>query len=398
MLRVAVDANSLAWGWSGIPKHVDRIARELVDDGVQVALLANTDRPFATVPGAEQVFRRRRGGPVWRNTFVLPWLARRRPDVFWAPETLTPLWLPVPSVVSVHDLAPVLFPGIKPRRQELAFRTSIRRAVRRATRIVAVSETTARDVARLWGVRREQISVVPNGVDERFVRGDRPSAAAHVRDRWGLDRPYVLFVGTLEPRKGVDLLLSTIALARERALDRSFVLVGRAGYRGTDLVRRATELGARLLDDVPDEELPRLYQAADALLVPSIYEGFGLTPLEAMACGTPAVVAAGAGALEEVSGAAAIVVPERTPEVWLAALDEATHRRGELAERGLGHARQFRWSVVGRRFRAVLDEAAATSTAGGGGAGNGSPHGSSARGRSRVRGRTRRRVGRDHAS
>jgi glycosyltransferase involved in cell wall biosynthesis len=389
MLRVAVDANSLAWGWSGIPKHVDRIARELVEQDVELTLLANSERPFTDIPGAKQAFRRLRGGAVWRNAFVLPWLLRSRPDAFWAPETLTPLWQPVPTVVTVHDLAPVLFPNIKPRRHQLAFRSSIRRAVRRATRVVAVSETTARDLERLWRVERDRVIVVPNGIDDGFRPGDRSAAAAHVNARWDVQGPYLLFVGTFEPRKGLDLLLSIIELATARRLARTFVLVGAAGFQGQEFVARARALGARILEDVSDEDLPFLYRAADTLIAPSLYEGFGLTPLEAMACATPAVVAADGGALEEISGPAAIVVAERTPEAWLAAIDEASKRRNELSERGLRHACAFRWPIVARRLRDVLAEAAGQVSAVAADGGSEVRRDSSATGKSTARARTR---------
>lgn len=358
MLRVAVDANCLAWGWSGIPKHVDRISRELMKDEVELFLLANTNRPFATVPEAKQIFTRRRGGAVWRNTFVLPWIARQRPDVFWAPETVTPVWLPVPTVVTVHDVGPTLFPETKPWRHRWTFRTSIPRSVQQATRVVAVSHTTARDVERLWGVPAETIRVIPNGVDEWFAPGDRDAAASNVRRRWGLERPYVLFVGTLEPRKGLDVLFEAFRLARERGDEWALVLVGSVGFRGEDLEQQARDLGIHVLQDVSDEELPDLYRAAEVLAAPSLYEGFGITPLEAMASGTPAVIAANAGALEEVSGAAAVVVRARTPEAWLDALAEARLRRDELAGRGLEHAAKFTWPDVARQLRAVLEDAA----------------------------------------
>jgi glycosyltransferase involved in cell wall biosynthesis len=358
VLRVAVDANCLAWGWSGIPKHVDRISRELVQLDVELVLLANTDRPFASIPEARQFYARRRGGAIWRNTFVASWVRRHKPDVFWAPETVTPVRLSLPSVVTVHDVGPLLLGDVKPLRHRLAFRTSIPRSIRRAARVAVVSETTAADVRRLWGIPADVIRIVPNGVDERFTPGDRDAAAANVRARWGLAQPYALFVGTLEPRKGVEVLLSALRAARGRGTELNLVLVGAAGFRGEELEREAVALGARVLHGVSDEELPDLYRAAQALAAPSLYEGFGLTPLEAMACGTPAVIAEGAGALGEVSGAAAISVASREPGAWLEAILGAGSRRGELEQRGLELAQRFRWPDVARRMRAVLEEAA----------------------------------------
>jgi glycosyltransferase involved in cell wall biosynthesis len=115
-----------------------------------------------------------------------------------------------------------------------------------------------------------------------------------------------------------------------------------------------------LLGPVSEEELLDLMRAAGAFAAPALYEGFGIAPLEAMACGTPAVIAAGSGGLEEISGAAAIVVPERTPEAWRGALETALARPPELVERGLRHAARFRWPVVAAQVREVLAEAART--------------------------------------
>src|SRR5919199_475801 len=188
-MRIAVDANCLAWGWGGIPKHVDRIVRELAAmDGVRIALLANTREPFARIAGTSEVRLRRRGGALWRNTFVLPWLLRNRPDVFWAPETALPAAAPVPTVVTIHDLAPMILPSIKPPAHHRAFRRMLRRSARSATRVIAVSKTTAADAERLWGISRDVVRVVPNGVDEQFVPVPRDEARAVVHERHGVTR------------------------------------------------------------------------------------------------------------------------------------------------------------------------------------------------------------------
>jgi glycosyltransferase involved in cell wall biosynthesis len=353
VLRVAVDANSLAWGWSGIPKYVDRIVRELVrQEGIEVTLLANADGPFADLPGARQVHVRRRGGVAWRNSFVLPWLARERPDVFWAPETLAPLLVPVPYVVTVHDLATRILPQTKPWTQRVAYRHTLGRVARRARLVLAVSQTTARDVARFWDVPDDRIRVVPNGVDEGFTPGDRRSASAAVERRHGVTAPYVLAVGALEPRKGLDVLIAAAEGAPWR-----LVLAGAEGFEGGRIALAAQSVGALVLSRVDDAALVDLYRGAEVLAAPSLYEGFGVTPLEAMASGTPAVVASGSG-LEEVSGPAAVVVSERTPGAWRAAIDEARSRREELVARGLRHAARFRWPDVARDVRAALEEAA----------------------------------------
>jgi glycosyltransferase involved in cell wall biosynthesis len=357
-LRIAVDANVLNASWGGIPKYLDRIARGLVAGGDRVDLVSNTRRPIKAIPGAHPVPIWVKSRALWRDLVVPAWAFAARPDVFWAPGTWLPRRLSVPMVATVHDLAPLLFPGSKPQWVESEFRTIVARSVRRATRVIAVSQPTARDVERLWGVPAERIHVIPNGVDDALRPGDRSAAAAEVRRRWGIDGPFVLNVGSQEPRKGLDVLIEAAAEAARLGADWRLVLVGTPGYRGEEVVQKARRAGSVLLTGVSDAELAPLYRAAEALAAPSLYEGFGITPLEAMACGTPVVIAAGSGGLEETSASAAIVVRERSARAWIDGVRAAKEQRSALVARGLAHANAFRWPGIALRTRKVLAAAA----------------------------------------
>jgi glycosyltransferase involved in cell wall biosynthesis len=339
-LHVAVDANVLEAPWGGIPKHVHRIVEQLVERGDRVDLLVNLREWESPIPGARAVPLRLRGRRLWRDLALPLWAARNRPDVLWAPETILPRRIATRTVVTVHDLAPLLFGGSKPAQVERAFRTSVPRSVRSATRVICVSETTARDVASHWGV--EATTVIGNGVDDVFAPGDP--------DPHGIDGPFVLHVGSLEPRKGLDVLIAAAA----RNPGWRLVLAGRPGHEGERIAAEARAAGAILLPDLSDEQLAGLYRAADAVAVPSLYEGFGIVPLEAMASGTPAVVARDAGALAEVAGDAAIQVAERTPEAWLHGIEEARARREQLVPKGLERAARHRWPQVAAAVRKVL--------------------------------------------
>jgi glycosyltransferase involved in cell wall biosynthesis len=343
-LHVAVDANVLEADWGGIPKHVHRIVEQLVARGDRVDLLVNLRRWESPIPGANAVPLRLRGRPLWRDLAVPLWAARHKPDVLWAPETILPRRIATPTVVTVHDLAPLLFEGSKPPPVERAFRTSVPRSVRSATRVICVSEATASDVASRWGV--EGAAVIGNGVDDVFGPGEP--------DALGIEGPFVLHVGSLEPRKGLDVLIA--AAARDPGW--RLVLAGRPGHEGERIAADARAAGAILSPDLSDEQLAGLYRAAEVVAVPSLYEGFGIVALEAMASGTPVVVARDAGALAEVAGGAAIVVGERTPEAWTGAIAEARERRQELVPKGLERAARHRWPEVADAVRAVLVEAA----------------------------------------
>jgi glycosyltransferase involved in cell wall biosynthesis len=359
-LRIAIDANALDGKWGGIPKYIDRNATELLARGDEIDLLANTRRVHHTVAGVNEVGIRVRGLRLWRQAFVPLWLARRRCDVLWAPEGVLPRFSPVPTVVTIHDLASLRFAGIKPDSHVRAVRTEVARSARRATRVIAVSRTTAEDLETHFGLGEETVRIVPNGVDEAFAPGDRGAARRAVGDRWGVTTPFVLHVGALEPRKGLDVLIEAAALAAREGAPWRVVLAGMAGFDGERIEAAARASGVcHLLGSVSDTEVVELMQAADAFAAPALYEGFGIAPLEAMACGTPAVIAAGSGGLEEISGPAAIVVGERTREAWREGLERALTQPPELIERGLRHAAGYRWPAVAAQARAVLAEAAA---------------------------------------
>lgn len=356
-LRVAIDANVLEASWGGIPKYLRRIAAELVSGGDTIDLLANTRRLERPLAGAHEVGVRVKGTPVWREAFLPLWLARSRPSVFWAPESVLPRRCPVPSVLTVHDLASLRIAGVKPSDHERRFQTAVARSVRRATRVIAVSRTTAADIEAHYGLDARKVRVVPNGVDDAFFPGDRDAAREAVRERWGVAGPFVFHVGALEPRKGLDVLIEAAGIARE-AGTWQLVLAGSPGFEGDRIEAAARASGAALLGRVDEEELLELMRAAGAFAAPALYEGFGIAPLEAMACATPVAIAAGSGGLEEISGPAAIVVEERSAAAWCAALDRALTRPPELVERGLAHAARFRWPSVAAETRAVLAEAA----------------------------------------
>lgn len=360
-MRIAVDANVLEGTWGGIPKYLCRIAEELIAGGDAIDLLANSRRLDATVPaGARDVGLRVRGTGVWRELALPLWLARHRPDVFWAPESVLPRAVPGAAVITIHDLAALRFPGIKPPDHVQRFRTAVARSARRANRVIAVSKATAADVEEAYGIDPAKISVVPNGVDDVFTPGDRAAARQAVRERWGIAEEFVLHVGTLEERKGVDVLIAAAELARERGAGWSVALAGSPGYGAERVEATARRSPAcKLLGPVSDAELVDLQRAAGASASPALYEGFGIVPLEAMACATPAVIAAGSGGLEEVSAAAAIVVGERTPSAWGAAIGRALERPPELIERGLQHAAEYRWPAVAAQTREVFLEALA---------------------------------------
>jgi glycosyltransferase involved in cell wall biosynthesis len=287
-----------------------------------------------------------------------------------------------PTVVTVHDLSFLRYPSAFRPTNRSYLRLITKASTRRAARVIAVSASTRQDVINLIGVPADRIIVVPNGVTPEFSPAD-PDRVSDFRQRAGLPQRYILFLGTLEPRKNLVRLLESYALLRSRALgDVSsdaaaptvppLVIAGAKGWFYQEIFTRVTDLG--LADQVifpgfvPSEELPWWYRGADLFVYPSLFEGFGLPVLEAMACGTPTITSR-ASALPEVAGDGAILVdPEDVVQ-----LAEAIHcvlttpgLAGQLRATGLRQAACFPWERTAAATREVYRSVLGAPQRGGG--------------------------------
>ena len=262
----------------------------------------------------------------------------RKADVLHCPTYRGPLGARLPLVVTVHDLAVLRHPETFNRWTRTYSPRFVPRVVRAARRIIAVSEFTRRELVELLDVPPEKIVVVPNGIDDEFTR-DGPSASGD----------YVLAVGTLEPRKNLGRLVEAA-----RRTDVELRVVGARGWGGVEVGGN----GVRWLGEVDDAELARLYRGAVCLAYPSLYEGFGIPVLEAMACGAPVVTTRGS-AMEEVADGAAVLVDAHDPAEIAAGIERAAADRDQLIARGLERARAFRWEDIAAATARVYREAAA---------------------------------------
>jgi glycosyltransferase involved in cell wall biosynthesis len=276
---------------------------------------------------------------VYWYPLALPRAARkRRVDILHCPTFRAPLSTAMPLVVTVHDLAVLRHPGMFNQWSRHYSRLAVPRVAQAARLVIAVSEFTRRELVELLRVPEERIRVIPNAVAAPFApEGPR------------VEGDYVLAVGTLEPRKN---LARVVEAAKQ--IGAELRVVGARGW-GTVGVNGA---GVRWLGFVDDDELAALYRGARAVAYPSLYEGFGIPVLEAMACGAPVVTSAG-GATEEVAGNAAVLVDPRDTTAIATGIEEAAARASELREKGLARAREYSWDDVARRTRAVYEEAAA---------------------------------------
>jgi glycosyltransferase involved in cell wall biosynthesis len=322
-VRVAVDTTPLRLTQAGTARYLRNLLAHLSTESVRKLAFGSS--------GRASVLARELG---W-YPFALS--AFGGADVLHCPTYYGPVRPRLPVVVTVHDLAVVRHPEAFPRWTRTYVPRMAPRVLRAATLVIAVSEFTRSELVAQVGLDESKIRVVSNGVDDAFG----PDGEAAEGD-------YVLAVGTLEPRKNLARLAEAARLAGAELR-----VVGARGWGGVE----ARGDGLRWLGRVDDAELARLYRGAAVVAYPSLYEGFGIPVLEAMACGAPVVTSAG-GATEEVAGGAAVLVDPREPAAIAAGIDEASRRREELRALGLARARAFRWEDVARRTVAVYEEAA----------------------------------------
>jgi glycosyltransferase involved in cell wall biosynthesis len=295
---------------------------------------------------------------AWEQVVAPVALRRERVDLLHAMAFVAPVLSPCPVVVTVFDLSFLLFPSAFKPFNRCYLRLMTRASVRRAKQVIAISESTRRDVIAWLGVPADRVRTIYCGVDHSLQPASKSEIESFRREK-GLPERYVLFLGTLEPRKNVARLVEAFAdlcaSERRETANVHLVLAGAKGWLCDSLYAQIDDLGMgdriHLPGYVPEDEKRLWYSAATCFCYPSLYEGFGLPPLEAMACGVP-VITSNLSSLPEVVGDAGITVPPKDA----LALKEALRRvlteptlRAELAEKGLARARRFTWAEAARQ-------------------------------------------------
>jgi glycosyltransferase involved in cell wall biosynthesis len=326
-MRVAIDVSPLVQTRAGTARYLESLMRELRNRD-DVAL---TTRAFGWSDRASTLAR----DAVW-----YPFLLGREDtaDVLHCPTYRGPTRSRVPLVITVHDLAIFRHPEAFNRWTRAYSPRVVPRVLAAAERVIAVSEFTRQELIEVLRVPDEKIRVVPNAVSNEFTNIGEAE-----------EGDYVLAVGTLEPRKNLARLVEAVQRTK-----RELRVVGARGWGGVEVGGN----GVRWLGEVSDKELARLYRGAVCVAYPSLYEGFGIPVLEAMACGVPVVTTRGT-AMEEVADGAAVLVDARDAAEIAAGIERAATERDELVARGLERASQFRWDVVAAATVQVYREAAA---------------------------------------
>jgi glycosyltransferase involved in cell wall biosynthesis len=288
-------------------------------------------------------------------------LQRERVTLFHAPHYVLPALVRCRSVVTIHDCIHLMFPQYLPNRFAFAYaKTSIGMAAKRATRVLTVSESSKRDILRFVDAEPDKIDVIYNAYDERFAIDPAEEDVVRVRERFQLQDEFVLYAGNVKPHKNLERLIEAFQIVRKRGLDHlKLVMIGDEISKYTALRRAVHRYQlhkyVRFLGYLPEETLAVMYRLAGVFVFPSLYEGFGLPPLEAMASGTP-VVTSNVSSLPEVAGDAAILVDPYDPAaiadgIFRVLTDERL--RKHLSQRGLARAGMFSWEQSVRRVHKI---------------------------------------------
>jgi len=297
---------------------------------------------------------------LWTHLRLSWEMATRAPEVLFVPAHVLPIVHPRRSVVTVHDLGYLYYPQAHTRWARTYLQWSTAWNVRAAAHVIADSQATRRDLITHCRVPADKITVIYPGFDPSFapVRDQEQVAAA--RQRYGIPPDYVIFVGTLHPRKNLTALLEALAALAREGRETHLVVVGKKGWLYEPLFARVQQLGleaqVHLAGYVPQGDLPPLLSGAQAFVLPSLYEGFGFPVLEAMACGVP-VICSNVSSLPEVAGDAALLVDPHDPAALATALrrvlDDRELRR-DLIERGRRQVARFSWQACAQGTLAVL--------------------------------------------
>jgi len=363
-MRLVLDARTVNDHFPGIGRYVVGLARALVPflaQGEEMILLRDPTHS-STLDLMSLVGDRVRilDVPISpfspRQQWTLPRLLRRlRADVYHSPYYLTPYWPGVPSVVTIHDLIPLRYPEYYTPFQRLIYGVSVRLAARTAQRVLADSQSAAYALQYFMGLSEARIRVIPAAADSTFCVRTTVEVKA-IRDKYDLPEEYVLHLSSSKPHKNLVRLVDAWALLEERGetFGHSLALAGQMSPRypeARDRIRMLSmESRVRLLGRIPDSDLPALYSGASWFVFPSLYEGFGLPVLEAMACGTP-VICSNTSSLPEVVGDAAITFDPVDTEGMTEALAHAladSERAKEMGKKALQQARKFSWERTAR--------------------------------------------------
>ena len=367
-MRVGFDITPLTTSGAGVARYTIELLRALRDNepGLELELLANHPPRDAAIAAELEPLPRVRTLPIptragWMQAALPLGLARAQLDICHYTNYATPLVGHVPSVVTMHDMSLLTNPEQHPRRRVAVLGPLVRSAARRARGVACPTESARRDAIEVLGIEPQRVHVIAGAVSPIFRPLPDTSSIDAALARYRIRPGYLLYVGTIEPRKNVPALARAFARLHEKATAQQLVICGRWGWRSSDLKPMIERLGIAdsvvFTGFVPDADLVALLNGAAAFVYPSLYEGFGLPVVDAFACGTPVVTSA-RGAMAEVAGNAALLADPADDESMVQALhhvltDEPERER--LRAAGLARAALFNRPATARQAAATYE-------------------------------------------
>lgn len=366
-MKIGIDVSCLSKRKTGIGYYTYYLIRGLskIDKGNKYYLFSskkftlkltgdNFTINFSSFPGYLHAF--------WEQ-FWLPFEAfKYKVQLLHSPNYSIPLLFSGPTIITIHDLSVCLFAQTHPWLRRLKHNLLLSPLIKRASKIITVSENSKKDVKKLFGIPEEKIAVIYHGVSSDFHPISDQNYLESIRRKYNLPHYFILYVGTLEPRKNIPTLLKAFSLLRNKKnVKHKLVIVGKKGWQYKEIFDALEKLN--LKNDVvftgylPEEDLPAIYNLADLFTYPSLYEGFGLPPLEAMACGCP-VITSNTSSLPEVTGNAALLVnPHSRREIYegMDAILSNHKLRNRFIEDGIEQSRKFSWEETARRTLKVYE-------------------------------------------
>lgn len=293
----------------------------------------------------------------WRLPLEL-YFGKPRPDVFFTPGHYTPAFSPIPLVCSIMDLGFLKFPEQFTRKDLLQLSSWTKCSIKKVNNILAISKSTKNDIIKAYGIPGKKITVAYPGYDKKkFNTKIAEPEVEKVRGKYKINNDYILFLSTLKPSKNIERLLE--AFAQLKADKLKLVIAGKKGWLYEPIFSKVKELGLEkqvvFTGFVPEDEVPALMVGAKVFVLPSLWEGFGIPVVEAMACGVPVVVS-NAGSLPEVVGEAGVIVDPESAENIAGGIREALEQKSQLTKKVLIQAKKFSWEKTARKTLEVLEK------------------------------------------
>jgi len=375
LMRIGISALPLSRVRAGTARVIQCVIEELRKIDSENCYYLYSDRDFELPWEGSRWHKRIRPGPpflpgtLWLQTVGRRMIIRDRLDLFWGTVDLLPLGLPLAlaKVLTIHDLTWPLYSKIATWFHRSMFWLFFERSTQQADRIIADSQSTARDLERIFAVPASKIEVIYLGVGAAHRPQDSRAAAEFIAAKYGVSKDYISTVGTIAPHKNLITLVRAMKILRGAGeVSPQLLVAGAKGSKISSFLNAVQSLGLtdkdiRLLGYVPDEDLPMLYSGSSVFVLPSLYEGFGLPLAEAMACGVP-VIASNTSSIPEVVGDAGLLVPPTQPEAFADAILRVrsdTDLRKAMIEKGLGRAACFRWDKAAGQLLECLRKAMA---------------------------------------